>query len=126
MPKERPLILLVDDVEDARDIYSTYLRFRGYQVACAVNGDDAIRAAYANRPDLILMDLSMPGMTGTEAMRRLRADPSFARTMIVALTAHALHDEQAEALRAGFDRVITKPCLPDELDKIIQSLHLDT
>jgi CheY-like chemotaxis protein len=116
------VILLVDDVEDGRDIYSTYLTFKGYSVICAANGDEALARAREHRPDLILMDLSMPGLTGTQAMRALRADDRFRSVPIVALTAHALDDERREALQAGFDAVITKPCLPDELLAAIEAL----
>lgn len=116
------VILLVDDVEDGRDIYSTYLTFKGYHVVCAANGDEALARAREHRPDLILMDLSMPGLTGTQAMRALRADDQFRSVPIVALTAHALDDERREALQAGFDAVITKPCLPDELLAAIEAL----
>ena len=116
------VILLVDDVEDGRDIYSTYLTFKGYHVVCAASGDEALARAREHRPDLILMDLSMPGLTGTQAMRALRADDRFRSVPIVALTAHALDDERREALQAGFDAVITKPCLPDELLAAIEAL----
>jgi CheY-like chemotaxis protein len=116
------VILLVDDVEDARDIYSTYLTFKGYHVVCAANGDEALARAREHRPDLILMDLRMPGLTGTQAMRALRADDQFRSVPIVALTALALDDDRREALRAGFDAVITKPCLPDELLAAIEAL----
>jgi CheY-like chemotaxis protein len=110
-----PLILLVDDFEDARDIYSTYLRFRGYRVTVAGSGADAIALAQTERPDLVLLDVRMPSMTGTEAMRVLRRDPRFRDVPIVALTALAMEDERIEALAAGFDAVIPKPCLPDDL-----------
>jgi two-component system, cell cycle response regulator DivK len=109
------LILLVDDVEDTRDIYSTYLTFHGYKIICAADGPEAIRVAEQLHPTLILMDLRLPGMTGTEALHKLRAKPQFADVPIVAFTAHALDDERTKALREGFDAFITKPCLPDDL-----------
>jgi CheY-like chemotaxis protein len=68
------------------------------------------------------MDLRMPDMTGTEAMRQLRADPLFSQVPIVALTAHAFADEQAAALAAGFDEVIAKPCNPDDLIVAVERL----
>jgi two-component system cell cycle response regulator DivK len=117
-----PLILLVDDFDDARDIYTTYLEFRGYRVVCAVDGAQALEAARAESPDLILLDLRMPGLSGTDVMRQMRRDPALAGTPIVALTAHALDEERAAALRAGFDAVVAKPCLPDELVDIISAL----
>jgi CheY-like chemotaxis protein len=122
VPERPALILLVDDVEDARDIYSTYLTFHGYEIVCAADGPEAIRVAEQQRPTLILMDLRLPGMTGTEALHALRARPQFANVPIVAFTAHALDDERREALRDGFDAFITKPCLPDDLLSTINDI----
>ena len=116
-----PLILLAEDYEDAQDIYSTYLRFHGYRVALAATGAEAITLAHAETPAMMLLDIRMPGMTGTEAMQILRTDPKFAAVPIFAFTAHALEDEHRAALAAGFDQVISKPCLPDELLRSIQS-----
>jgi CheY-like chemotaxis protein len=110
-----PLILLVDDSEDARDIYSTYLQFCGYRVTVAASGAEAIQAAHVESPDLMLLDVRMPGMTGTDAMRVLRREQRFRDIPIVALTALALDDERVEALAAGFDAMIPKPCLPRDL-----------
>ena len=117
---DRPLILLVDDFEDALAIYSTYLDYCGYRVVVARNGEEAVVAARVHRPGLILMDLRMPVMSGTEAMRTLRGDPAASGIPIVALTAHALEGERREAFAAGFDHVISKPCLPDELVRIVR------
>jgi two-component system, cell cycle response regulator DivK len=111
----RPRILLVDDVEDNRDLYREYLEFKGYQVMTAVDGREAVALALAERPDIVLMDLRMPGMTGQEAMIRIKAVPSLASIPVVALTAHALHEERRQAMAAGFDAFIPKPCLPDDL-----------
>ena len=108
-------ILLVDDFEDGLEMYQEYLTYRGYHVVVARDGEEAIAQARAHRPDVVLLDIRMPGMTGTQAMRILRSDPSFERTPIVALTAHALEGERIDALAAGFDDLIPKPCLPDQL-----------
>ncbi len=78
-------------------------------------GREPIDVARRERPALIFMDLSMPHMTGAEALKMLRADPSFRAIPIVALTAHALDSEREAAILAGFDEVIAKPCLPDDL-----------
>ena len=115
-------ILLVDDFEDGLEMYEEYLTYRGFQVVVARNGEEAVAQTRLHRPDVVLLDLRMPGMTGTEAMRVLRADPSFVSTLIIALTAHALDDERRLALSAGFDAVIAKPCLPDELVAEIERL----
>ena len=115
-------ILLVDDFEDGLDMYQEYLTYRGYNVIVARNGQEAIVQARAHRPNVILLDLRMPVMTGTDAMRVLRTDPSFQRVPIIALTAHALDDERLDALAAGFDELIAKPCLPDELAAAIERI----
>lgn len=115
------LILLVDDFEDAREMYAEYLSFRGYRVVTAVSGEEAVEIAHRERPAVILMDLRMPGMTGTAAMRVLRGEPAFSGVPIVAFTAHALDDEQEAAMCAGFDYVIAKPCFPDELVRMIEA-----
>ena len=108
-------ILLVDDFEDGLDMYREYLTYRGYHVVVARNGEEAIAQARAHRPDVILLDLRMPGMTGTDVMRVLRADESFRHVPVIALTAHAFAAERIDALAAGFDELIPKPCLPDQL-----------
>jgi two-component system cell cycle response regulator DivK len=118
----RPLLLLVDDFEDGLDMYREYLTYRGYQVVVARDGEEAIAQAQRHRPDLILLDLRMPSMTGTDVMRVLRADPSFLRVPIIALTAHALEAERVAALAAGFDGLIAKPCLPDELAAAVERI----
>ena len=117
-----PLILLVDDFDDARDMYREYLQFRGLRVVTADGGRQAVDLAKQHRPDLILMDLRMPGVTGFDALKELRADPAVSHIPVVALTAHALDDERRLVLRAGFDHMISKPCLPDELFRIIGEL----
>ena len=121
-----PLILLVDDFADAREMYAEYLAFRGYRVVVAASGQAALSAALsADRPNLILMDIQMQGMTGTEAMRVLREHPELAGVPIVAFTAHALEGERMQALSDGFDAVIPKPCLPDDLVTLIERYFSD-
>jgi len=106
-------------------MYADYLTFKGYRVLKADTGQAAIEAASTEKPALIFMDLRMPYMSGTEALHRLRADPTFSDVPIVALTAHALEDERLSALVAGFDEVIPKPCLPDELVAAIERLLVE-
>jgi two-component system, cell cycle response regulator DivK len=116
-------ILLVDDFQDGLEMYQEYLTYRGFDVVAARNGEEAIGQARLHRPDVILLDLRMPGMTGIDAMRVLRGDPSFVNTPIVALTAYALESERRLALDAGFDEVIAKPCLPDALVAAIERIR---
>ncbi len=110
-----PLILVVDDYQDAREMYSEYLQFSGFRVAEARNGNEAVERAFELKPDLILMDLSLPGMDGWEATRRLKADDATKNIPIVALTGHALAGASEGARKAGCDSFVTKPCLPDDL-----------
>ena len=107
-------------------MYEEYLRFRGYSVVTASSGAQAVDLARTTRPALILMDLQMGGMTGTEAMQILRADPAHSDVQIVALTAHALDGDRRAALAAGFDEVLPKPCLPDDLVAAIGRLLAGT
>ena len=111
----QPLILVVDDYQDAREMYAEYLQFSGFRVAEARNGNEAVEQALALKPDLILMDLSLPGMDGWEATRRLKADETTKHIPIVALTGHALAGASEGAKKAGCDSFVTKPCLPDDL-----------
>lgn len=110
-----PLILVVDDYQDAREMYAEYLQFSGFRVVEARNGNEALDQAFALKPDLILMDLSLPGMDGWEVTRRLKADATTKHIPIVALTGHALAGASEGARRAGCDSFVTKPCLPDDL-----------
>lgn len=108
-------ILLVEDYDDAREMYRDYLTFAGFEVDTAENGHDAIAKARALRPDLILMDLSLPVLDGWEATRRLKADKQTAPIKIIALSAHAMAVEEQRARQAGCDGFIAKPCLPEQL-----------
>lgn len=110
-----PLILVVDDYQDAREMYAEYLQFSGFRVAEARNGNEAIEQAFALKPDLILMDLSLPGMDGWEATRQLKSDERTRHIPVVALTGHALAGASEGARKAGCDSFVTKPCLPDDL-----------
>jgi two-component system cell cycle response regulator DivK len=110
-----PLVLVVDDYTDAREMYADFLVFSGFRVAEAKDGSEAIRKAIEIQPDLILMDLSLPGVDGWEATRRLKADERTRDIPVVALTGHALAGDAQTALKAGCDAFITKPCLPADL-----------
>ena len=113
--KVQPLVLVVEDYQDAREMYAAYLEFSGYRVAEATNGVEALEQAHKLRPDIILMDLALPKMDGWEATRRLKADARTRAIPIVALTGHALAGHAEGARAAGCDAFVTKPCLPDAL-----------
>jgi len=112
---DKPLILVVDDYQDAREMYAEYLEFSGFRVAEAKNGAEALDKAFELTPDIILMDLSLPVMDGWEATRRLKADERTRHIPVVALTGHTLSGHSNGAKEAGCDAFVTKPCLPDAL-----------
>ena len=113
--KTAPLILVVEDYDDAREMYVEYLTFTGFRVESATNGLEAIEMTHRLKPDLVLMDLALPKLDGWEATRRLKSDPATARIPVIALTGHALAGHAERAREAGCDSFITKPCVPDEL-----------
>src|SRR4026209_2936864 len=119
---ERPRVLLVDDYPDAREMYSEYLQFSGFDVVEATNGMEALKSAVESSPDIILMDLSLPVMDGWEATRRLKADERTASIPVVALTGHALAGISAGAKKAGVDPFVPKPCLPEDLVREIRKI----
>lgn len=102
-------ILLVEDNEMNRDMLSRRLERRGFQVLCAVDGQEGLDLAARERPDLILMDMSLPGLDGWEATRRLKADPALRQIPVIALTAHAMSTDEDQARAAGCDDFDTKP-----------------
>jgi len=117
-----PRILLVEDNEMNRDMLSRRLRRRGYDVLIAVDGSEGVNQTRAERPDLVLMDMSLPVIDGWEATRRLRADSDVASTPIIALTAHAMAGDRERALEAGCDDYETKPVDIDRLVGKIEAL----
>jgi CheY-like chemotaxis protein len=119
---DRPRVLLVDDYPDAREMYTEYLQYSGFDVVEAGNGIEALQRAVDATPDIILMDLSLPVMDGWEATRRLKADDRTASIPVVALTGHALAGISQGAKAAGCDAFITKPCLPEDLVKEIRKI----
>jgi two-component system cell cycle response regulator DivK len=115
-------VLIVDDYQDSCEMYAAYLAFAGFRAVKASDGFEALRLAQDVRPDLIIMDLNLPGLDGFEATRRLKSDTRTAHIPVVALTAHAFPG-QAEQLRdRGFVRLLLKPCLPDELLREVDRL----
>ena len=120
--REQPLVLVVEDYQDAREMYAAYLQFSGFEVAEAGNGIEAIEKTQELLPDIVLMDLALPRMDGWEATRRLKNDPRTRHIPIVALTGHALAGHAEGAREAGCDAFVTKPCLPDALVTEIKRL----
>ncbi|HEV8624765.1 MAG TPA: response regulator [Acidimicrobiia bacterium] len=112
-------ILLVEDNEMNRDMLSRRLERRGYEVIVAVDGEEGVARAKADAPDLVVMDLSLPGIDGWEATRQLKASDETQAIPVLALTAHAMAGDREKALEAGCDEFDTKPVdLPRLVDKI--------
>ncbi|MDB6115311.1 MAG: divK [Lacunisphaera sp.] len=104
-----PKILLVEDNEMNRDMLSRRLEKRGYTLAIAVDGGAGVALATSGKPDLILMDMSLPVLDGWEATKQIKADPATAHIPIIALTAHAMDSDRQKAIGAGCDDFDTKP-----------------
>lgn len=104
-----PRLLLVEDNEMNRDMLSRRLIKRGYEVLIAEDGGVGVARGRTDRPDLILMDMSLPVLDGWEATRQLKADPETRGIPIIALTAHAMAGDEAKAREAGCDDFDTKP-----------------
>lgn len=113
-----PLVLLVDDYQDAREMYAEFLRASGYRVVEAADGAEALVQAAALIPDLILMDFALPIIDGREATRRLKADPATSGIKVAILS--GMPPEVVGA--AGADACVTKPCSPDALLAEIERL----
>ena len=119
-----PRILLVEDNEMNRDMLSRRLVRRGFDVLIAEDGLKGTDLAALERPDLVLMDLSLPGIDGWEATRRLKADPRTTSIPVIALTAHAMSQDREKALEVGCDDFDTKPIdLARLLEKIQRLLQ---
>lgn len=103
------VILVVEDNERNLKLVRDVLRFAGYQVIEARSGEQGVALAQEQTPDLVLMDLQLPGMDGTQALRRLREHPSTRDVPVVAVTAFAMKDDRDRAFRAGFDGYLEKP-----------------
>jgi CheY-like chemotaxis protein len=106
------LVLIVEDHPETRQMYGDYLRSAGLRVHDAADGRSGVEQAAQVRPDVILMDLAMPGLTGWEATRRIRRDPALACVPVIAITAYGGVGFEFLAAEAGCDRLLTKPCRP--------------
>ena len=102
-------ILLVEDNDDNREMLGRRLTRRGHQLSFAVDGEQAIALTQSGRPQIVLMDLSLPVIDGWEATRQIKADPALAAIPIIALTAHAMDGDRERAIAAGADDYDTKP-----------------
>ena len=115
-------VLVIEDQEDNRRIMRDLLTGNGYEVIEVVNGLDGVAAAETSRPDLILMDIQLPGIDGYEATRRIKANPETRRIPIVVVTSYALSGDDVKAFEAGCDAYVAKPFSPRELLAKIREL----
>jgi two-component system, cell cycle response regulator DivK len=113
-------ILLVEDNEMNRDMLSRRLMRRGFEVIFAVNGQEGVDLAVSERPDIILMDMSLPVLDGWEATRRVKADDATSCVPIIGLTAHAMSGDREKAIEAGCDDYDTKPV---EIERLIGKIE---
>lgn len=115
-------ILIAEDERDIRDLVTFSLRFGGFEVVQASNGQEAVERAQAEVPDLILMDVRMPKMTGYEACKALKAIPAMRQIPVVFLSAKGQESEIQQGIEAGAEEYILKPFAPDELTKQVKAV----
>lgn len=121
----KPKVLLVDDYLDSLEVWALYLNAEGFDVSTAATGPEALALIATTELDVIVMDLELPGMTGIEVARTLRAQASTPRIPLIAVTGHT--GSRLDAAReAGFDAALVKPCAPDALTSQIRSLLAGT
>jgi two-component system cell cycle response regulator DivK len=117
-----PVVMVVEDFEDNRFMMRRLLEMSGYRVLEAINGEEAVELAHRERPQLILMDLSLPQLDGLAATRRIRQNAELRDVPIVAVSAHDTADFHADALAAGCNDYVTKPIDFDQLEALLQRL----
>lgn len=115
-------ILIAEDERDIRDLVAFTLRFAGHEVVAVGNGEEAVTAARDEKPDLILMDVRMPRMTGYEACEKMKADPLLVKIPVVFLSAKGQESEIKTGLEAGADEYLLKPFAPAELTQRVSEL----
>ena len=115
-------ILIVDDYPDALQVWDLYLRASGFEVLTASDGAAGLALATAELPDLIVLDLEMPGLSGVEVARALNTNESTRHIPKIAVTGYSLPGQLEEARKAGFSEILTKPCDPDDLLALLHRL----
>ena len=108
-------VLLVEDMEEIRRLYAQYFDLNGVRVTTAVDGVQALQTVLVDRPDVVVLDMSLPRMSGWELLEKLRADPATRAIPVVVLTGCLFPGSSTEAFRAGADSYLTKPCSPSML-----------
>ena len=122
----RKRILVVDDNRDSAESLAMVLRLSGYDARTAYDGRQALVDAQVYRPDLVLLDIGLPGVSGYEVARRLRSEPGAVQTKLVALSGYAREEDRRQAIAAGFDDYLIKPVDFDALFKLLTALEPTT
>ncbi len=122
--REVPLILLVEDHQDTRQMYAEFLGM-GFEVLTAPDGEQALEVVRLHRPDLLITDLSLPGIDGFELIAQVRQDAGLSAIPIICLSGYGGHIHEARAEAAGCDRILLKPCMPDKLAEVAAELIQD-
>jgi len=115
-------ILIAEDEPDIRDLVAFTLRFAGYEVVTGANGEEAVQLAKKEFPDMILLDVRMPRMTGYEACKQIKADPNLKDVPIVFLSAKGQESEIQNGMEAGAEEYLLKPFAPDQLTERVRSI----
>lgn len=115
-------ILIAEDEPDIRELVTFMLKFAGYEVVAASNGEDAVRTAVRELPDLVLMDVRMPRMTGYDACRQMKANPDLREVPVVFLSAKGQESEIQSGLEAGAEAYLLKPFSPAELTNRVRGI----
>jgi two-component system, cell cycle response regulator DivK len=118
MPRK---VLIVEDNEDSRELVKKVLRNKGYETIEAVDGEDAVQKAVSGKPDLILLDISLPKLSGYEVAARLKTMEEFQEVPIIAFTAHAMKGDREKVIASGFEGYISKPVNVRELPNQVRS-----
>jgi CheY-like chemotaxis protein len=122
VPKSRLRVLVVDDNSDAAETLAMLLGLWGHDVRSAADGPTALATALAQPPDVVLLDISLPGMSGYEVAEQLRAKPELRDTVLVAMTGYGQAEDKKETLQAGFTLHLVKPVEPNVLQKLLADL----
>jgi len=120
--RPQPTVLLVEDFDDTRLMMKLWLMKKGYRVIEAENGEQAIELAQRETPDLIIMDMMMPGLSGLDATRQIREYQSLRQTPIVAVSAYGADEYRSKALDAGCTEYVATPFEPEALSNLIETL----
>lgn len=122
MPGRAVTVLVVDDYADARNVWAEYLHLAGFAVLTAADGPEALATVQSNLPDVILLDLELPGLSGLQVAAELKASPETQHIPLIATTGHSLATHGEAAAQAGFACVLVKPCEPNDVIAEIQRL----